>query len=94
MSWWEGTKKKIKSFFVDYCSRRSRKFKEEFIGLQKEIEERISIRNIRDERYEKERLEILKRRQRDFFERRARAVTFKLKQEEYMEHEKCPAYFF
>lgn len=79
VSWWEGTKRKIKSFIVDYCSRRSRKFKEEFIGLQKEIEEIISIRNIRDEGYEEERLEILKRRQRDFFERRARAVTFKLK---------------
>lgn len=38
-------------------------------------------------------MEILQKRQKEFFDRRASSVTFKLIQEEYMEHERCSAYF-
>lgn len=39
-------------------------------------------------------LENLKTRQEELLQRIAMAVTYKLKEEEYMEHEKCSSYFF
>lgn len=47
-------------------------------------------REIKKEGY----LENLKMRQEELLERKARAVIYKLKQEEYEENEKCSSYFF
>lgn len=92
--WWEDIKKKIKKFTVDYCSERAKFRKKEFDILQKEIEHIYVTQNKGKEKIKEGYLENLKIRQEELLERKARAVIYKLKQEEYEENEKCSSYFF
>lgn len=92
--WWEDIKKKIKKFTVDYCTARSKARKKEFVTIQKEIAKIYALRNIGGVIDEEGYLENLKKRQEELLEEKARAVTYKLKKEEYLDHEKCSSYFF
>lgn len=92
--WWEDMKKKIKKFTVEYCTERAKVRKKEFDTIQKEIEIIYVMENRGREIKKEGYLENLKMRQEELLERKARAVIYKLKQEEYEENEKCSSYFF
>lgn len=94
VAWWEDIKKKIKKFTVDYCTARSKARKKEYVTIQKEIAKIYALRNIGGVIDEEGYLENLKKRQEELLEEKARAVTYKLKKEEYLDHEKCSSYFF
>lgn len=92
--WWEDVKCKIKKFTIEYCTDRSKRRKEEFNMLQKEIEHIYVIQKEGKEKNVDLKIEDLKVRQEELLERKARAETYKLKQKEYEEDERCSAYFF
>lgn len=93
VAWWEDIEKKIK-FTVDYCTERSKARKKDFVVIQKEIVEIYALRNTGGGIVKEGYLENLKMRQEELLERKAQAVTYKLKKEEYMEHEKCSSHFW
>uniref|UniRef100_A0A3P9DTE7 CCHC-type domain-containing protein n=1 Tax=Maylandia zebra TaxID=106582 RepID=A0A3P9DTE7_9CICH len=95
LDWWEDVKNKIKKFTVDYCTERSSVRKEEFRILQKEIEYTYTLQNEKgNNKNMDEKMESLRLKQEELLERKARAETYKIKQEEYEENEKCSAFFF